>query len=124
MQRKKRLSEDDAFQIALRDHPDLRKAFENDTLPEEMTDEEGNAWNPRVHLQLHAVVERQIANDEPKGVAEIAGQLEHAGVDRHEIRHIIAQPLAEQMWYMMKEGSVFDEKLYLLQLEEALEQCR
>ena len=52
--------------IAVRDHPDLRRALESGSLPEELTDEQGNAWNPRVHLTMHAIVERQIANDDPQ----------------------------------------------------------
>ena len=44
--RQQKLSEDEAFEIAFRDHPELRKAFETGTMPEEITDEEGDAWNP------------------------------------------------------------------------------
>ena len=53
------------MEIALRDHPELRRGFETDALPEQLTDDTGNVWNPRVHLTLHATTERQIANDEP-----------------------------------------------------------
>lgn len=116
----KHLSEDEAIEIALRDHPELREGWMNGTLPQELTDDSGNVWSPRMHISLHAIVERQIANDEPRGVADIAQQLAESGVDRHEIRHIIAQPLAEQIWQVMHEGHAFDADLYLSELEEAI----
>jgi len=37
-----KLTEDQAWEIALRDHPDLRGALESDSLPEELVDEQGN----------------------------------------------------------------------------------
>ncbi len=114
------LNEDEAWEIAVRDHPDLRRALESDSLPEELVDEQGNAWNPRVHLTMHAIVERQIASDEPQGVNAIAQQLANAGVSRHEVRHIIGQAVSTQMWYMMKEGCPFDEERYLGELHELL----
>lgn len=114
------LTEDQAWEIALRDHPDLRRALESDSLPEELADEQGNVWNPRAHLTLHAIIERQIANDEPAGVSAIAEQLTKGGVPRHEIRHIICQPMSAQMWYMMKEGCPFDDERYLRELHEIL----
>ena len=120
MEQKKQLSEDEAFQIALDDHPDLRKRWLKDKLPDEMIDDQGNAWSPRMHLQIHAIVERQIANDEPRRIAVIARQLAEAGVDRHEIRHFLAQPVTSQMWHIMKEGRLYDEEQHLRELRKIL----
>lgn len=120
MPEKKPLTEDEAFEIALNDHPDLRKRFLKGKLPDEMFDDQGNAWNPRLHLDIHAIIERQIANDEPRGIAEIARQLAEAGVDRHEIRHLLAQPATNQMWHMMKEGRPYDEEQHLRELRKIL----
>lgn len=111
--KKKELSEEEAFEIALEDHPEYRRAFLKDKLPEEVVDEEGNAMNPRAHLEMHAVVERQLASDNPPGVAAIAQELRDLRVSRHNIRHAIAGILSEEMWHMMKENRVFDEKRYL-----------
>ena len=74
MSRKKRkkLSEDAAWEIALKEHPEWRK----DALPEEIIGEDGEPMSPRLHLQMHAVVERQLATDDPKGVVAIAALFE------------------------------------------------
>ena len=116
-----KLTEDQAWEIAVRDHPDLRRALESDSLPEELVDDQGNAWSPRLHLTTHAIVERQIANDDPRGVATISKQLANAGVSHHEIRHIMGQAVSTQMWYMMQEGCPFDEERYMRDLHELLE---
>lgn len=124
MPEKEAMSEDQAWEIALNDHPEFRKALEKGTLPEEMTDENGDLMNPRLHLTLHAIVERQIATDDPPGVAAIARQLEKLRVPPHEIRHAIARPVSEEMWHMMKEGHVFDEQKYLKELGEIVRSYR
>ena len=80
--------------------------------------------SPQLHLTTHTIVERQLAADEPKGVAAIARQLAELGLSRHEIRHEIGQAVAGQMWYMMKEGCVFDEERYLHELREIVESNR
>ena len=117
MPREHELSEDEAWEIALKDHPEFQRAMDEDTLPDEIVDEDGNVTNPRLHLTLHAMVERQISADEPPGVAAIARALAQRGVSHHEIRHAIGRPLTEQIWYMQKEGCPFDDDRYLHQLQ-------
>ena len=75
---------------------------------------------------MHVITrhERQIANDEPQGVAEIARKLEELGVSRHEVRHEIGQPLASQMWHMLQEGCTFDEERYMAELREIVARKR
>ena len=80
--------------------------------------------SPRAHLHIHAVVERQLAADEPNGVVAIAHELEQLGVSRHDVRHEIGAVLAEHMWYMTKEGCPFDEGRYLAELREIVESHR
>jgi hypothetical protein len=118
------LSEDEAWEIALNDHPEYRDGIEGGTLPEEVLDERGELMNPRLHLTLHTIVEKQLAADEPKGMAEIARELAALGVSRHNIRHAIATPLVEQLWAMQTEGAQFDEVEYLAQLREIVDSYR
>jgi hypothetical protein len=125
MPRKKReLSEDAAWEIALRDHPEYRKAWKKGELPDEIVGEDGEPVSPHLHLQMHAVVERQLAADEPAGVAAIAEQLEQLGLSPHDIRHEIGCAVASQMWSMLNEGCAFDEKGYLAELREIVESHR
>ncbi len=116
------MTESEAFQIALGDHPELRDLFLSDSLPEEMLDDDGNVWNPRSHLDLHAVIERQIAMDEPRGIVGVAAQLEELKIDHHEIRHLIAGPLSEQIWHMLQEKRPFNERQYLRQLRAIVQE--
>ena len=120
----RQLSEDEAWEIALNDHPEYREAIEDETLPEEILNESGELMNPRLHLTLHTIVEKQLAADEPKGVAEIARELAARAVSRHNIRHLIATPLAEQLWAMQVEGAQFDEHEYLAQLRDIVDSYR
>jgi hypothetical protein len=122
--KKRELTEDAALDIALRDHPEWRKAWQKDELPEEIVGEDGKPMSPQLHLQMHAVVERQLAADDPKGVVAIAAQLEQLGFSQHDIRHEIGCVVANHMWYVMQEGCVFDENRYLADLREIVESHR
>jgi len=122
--KKRKLSEDEAFEIALRDHPQWQQALENDELPDEMIGEDGQNMNPRAHLQIHAVVERQIAHNEPRGVVAVAQELARLGLSRHDIRHEIGNVLTEHIWYMTNEGCPFDEGRYIAELREVVRSHR
>ena len=122
--KKREMTEDAALEIALRDHPEWRRAWERGELADEITGEDGQPMSPRAHLHIHAVVERQLAADEPKGVRAIARELEQLGVSRHDVRHEIGAVIAEHMWYMTKEGCPFDEGRYLAELRKIVESYR
>lgn len=118
------LSEDEAWEISLNEHPEFRRAWEEGRLPEEVVDEDGEVVNPKLHLSMHATVERQLSADDPKGVAEIARALEELGLSRHQIRHEMGRSVATQMWYMLQEGCDFDEQQYLSELRRIVDSYR
>ena len=122
--KKKKITEDVALEMALRDHPEWRRAWERGELADEIIGKDGQPMNPGTHLHIHAVVERQLAADEPNGVLAIAHELEQLGVSRHDVRHEIGAVIAEHMWYMMKEGCPFDEVRYLAELRKIVESYR
>ena len=125
MSKKKReLSEDAAWRTALKDHPQWQDAWQNDDLPDEIVGEDGEPMSPRLHLEMHAIVERQLAADDPEGVGAIAAELEQLGLSRHDVRHEIGRVLAQHMWRVIKEGCEFDAKGYLVQLREIVESHR
>ncbi len=121
MSEKRMMSEDEAYTIALNDHPQWRQQLEDETLPDEIMGDDGEPMSPRMHLTIHAIVERQLSADEPEGVVEIAEQLEQLNFSRHEIRHEIGRAVVNQMWCMQKEGCEFDEGRYLAELKEIVE---
>jgi hypothetical protein len=122
--KKRELSEDEAWEIAIRNHPAWRRAWDNDTLPDEIIGENGEPMNPRMHLSVHVIVEKQLAADEPQGVVAIARELEQLGFSPHDIRHEIGRVLAEHMWYILKEKRVFDAARYMADLRKAVESHR
>jgi hypothetical protein len=118
--KRKQLSEEQAFEIALADHPEWREDWENDTLPEEIEGEDGEPMNPRMHLMIHVIVERQLAADEPAGIVEVGRRLAEHGVSRHDIRHEIGRAFIEQFWQMQQYGAAFDEDQYMDDLEDII----
>lgn len=122
--KKREMTEDAALEIALRDHPEWRRAWDRDESSDEITDEDGQPMSPRLHLHMHAVVERQLAADEPQGVLAIARELEQLRMSRHDVRHVIGAVIAEHMWYVTKEGCPFDEARYLADLRKIVKSHR
>jgi len=103
------LSEDDAMELAWQMHPDLDKLRLKDRLPDELIDDQGNLWSPTMHIQMHTIVERQLANGEPKGIAELAIRFEQEGIlDSHEIRHALASAVGDELWRASQEGTLFE----------------
>lgn len=121
---KREVPEDTALEIALRDHPEWRRAWDPGELLDEVVGEDGQPISPQAHLHIHAAVERQLAADEPKGVAAVASELQQLGVSQHDVRHEIGAVIAEHMWYMTKEGCQFDEGRYLAELRKIIESHR
>ncbi len=114
------LSEDEAYEITLDNHPDLKAMERMGTLPEELLDENIGIWNPRMHLTLHAAIEQQLASNEPKGIVEMAIRFEREKkLCAHEIKHVIIAALTEQVWTMQHDNVPFDEKLYFIDIEAA-----
>ena len=120
-QRRTILSEGEAIWIALRNHPQWGRQWEDGTLPEEIVADDGQPMNPHTHIVIHSIVERQLVADNPAGVATIAQQLGQLGLSRHDVRHEISRAMANQMWYMSKEGCPFDRERYLADLREIVE---
>ena len=80
--------------------------------------------SPQLHLTIHAVVENQLAANEPKGVASIAKELEELGLSQHDIRHEIGRAVATQIWQGLKEQQSFDEGQYFSELRDIVKSHR
>jgi Domain of unknown function (DUF1841) len=118
------LSEHAARDIALKYHPEWRRAMKKGGLPAQLIGDNGEFINQELHLTIHTIVERQLASDAPQGVVAIARQLEQLGLSQHDIRHEIGRAVASQLWYLLQEGSVFDEPRYLAELQALVESHR
>jgi hypothetical protein len=114
------LSEAEAYEIALDNHPDLKAMERAGMLPEKLLDQHEGPWSPRLHLELHAVVERQLATDQPKGIVELAIQFEREKkLCAHEVKHVIVAALTEQIWNMQHEHLPFNEEQYFIDVGAA-----
>ena len=114
------MSEDEAREIALENHPDLKEMELAGTLPDRMLDENDGVWSPRMHIAMHTVIERQLACNEPAGIVELAIKFEGEGkLCAHEIKHVIAAALVEQIWAMQHTQVAFDEEQYFVDIEAA-----
>jgi len=98
------ISEDEAFEKALRMHPQYMN------LPEDQ--EEVNGVNLYLHLYIHATIERQLTSDELPVVKEVFTELMKKGLTRHQAIHVIGEPLVKQMFDILKKNKPFDAKVY------------
>lgn len=110
----------DADEIVLQMHPDFLAFHESGRqLPEEATNEDGDLWSPRMHLGMHSAVESQLVRNQPEGIFSMACEMEKEGrIGSHQIRHAIADVLAQMIWSMQKEDKLFDDDLYLREIPE------
>ncbi|MGA2925751.1 MAG: DUF1841 family protein [Solirubrobacteraceae bacterium] len=89
------LADPDLRAIAIRgEHPQFEQA-----LAEGHEEIEGNdgPMNPRLHLAVHEVVATQLWDNSPPEAWDTAVRLLDAGYDRHEILHMLAGPMIEQI---------------------------
>lgn len=63
--------------------------------------------NPPPHLKMHEIVATQLWDDSPPELWDTAARLRDAAYERHEILHMLARPVSEQIW-----GALHDERPY------------
>ena len=63
--------------------------------------------NPRLHLAMHEIVATQLWDDSPPEVWDTAVRLLEAGYEQHEVLHMLAGPVVDQVW-----GALHDERAY------------
>ena len=79
----------------LAEHPEYRAYWEDPGhLGEEANDQ---GVNPYLHVQIHSMVESQIALDHPREVRHGLDRLLRAGMARHEAVHRIGEVLVRSM---------------------------
>jgi hypothetical protein len=99
------LSDPDLRSVVIRhQHPELDEALRDGHTEIELSD---GPMNPRLHLELHGIVATQLWDDSPPEVSDTAVRLLDAGYARHEILHMLAGPMVEQIW-----GALHDERPY------------
>ncbi len=80
-------------------------------------------WHPELpnvyaHAALHAVVENQVALNEPPVVAATLERLQKQGLTRHDALHAIAYVLFQQMGGVLEGGKPFSQSRYSSKLKK------
>jgi hypothetical protein len=93
--------EDAVSYQAMLDHPEYRDIWEHAA---ELGDREVvvEGANPFMHISLHSVVERQLADNNPPETSQALFRLTRGGLDRHEAIHRIATLVSEMIWETLK----------------------
>lgn len=103
--------EDATMAQALLDHAEYHHIWNQ--LPElEDQDIEIDGVNPLLHVNIHSVVENQIAAGDPSSVVHALRRLMRQGLPRHEAIHRIGAILIQEIWEIMADNRPFDAQGY------------
>ena len=107
-------NEDDRYFFILAEHPELIPAIRDDLDEIEM---HGRTMNPRLHLTMHQVVTNQLWDNDPPEVWLTVRRLTGLGYKRHDILHMIASAVSDEVWYSLKENTPADPSDYIKKLD-------
>ncbi|HEX9124393.1 MAG TPA: DUF1841 family protein [Actinomycetota bacterium] len=96
------------------EHPALEKALENDLDDVRVG---GHDVNPRLHLALHEAIANQLWEDDPPEVWQTAKRLLGLGYERHEVLHMLASAMAQELWQALREEKPHDHARHVRSLQ-------
>jgi hypothetical protein len=95
-------------------HPEFAEALRGDD--DVIVD--GELVNPRLHTAMHQVVANQLLADEPPETWQTVQRLARLGYDWHNIMHMIASLVTEDVYWALKESRRPDPAAYARRLAE------
>ena len=95
-------------------HPEFEDALRNE---EEMV-VGGEPFSPRPHITLHQIVASQLLADNPPETWQTVQRLATLGYDWHNIMHMIARLVSDDIYGAMSEHRPFDPRDYTRRLSE------
>jgi Domain of unknown function (DUF1841) len=95
-------------------HPELAAALE--TEGDVVVD--GEHINPRLHVAMHQVVANQLLAEDPPETWETVQRLAGLGYDWHNVMHMIASLVIEDIHWALKEHRQRDPAVYVRRLRE------
>jgi hypothetical protein len=69
---------------------------------------DGEAFSPRPHLTMHQIVASQLLADDPPETWQTVQRLAGMGYDWHNIMHMIARVISDDVYQVLKEGQQID----------------
>ena len=77
---------------------------------------DGQPVSVRLHVMVHEIVANQLVDDDPAEVLQTARRLLVAGYDRHEVLHMLASVVADQILTVVAGGEGYECELHLASL--------
>ena len=87
------------------EHPELHRALESGRQEIHIG---GETLNPTLHIAMHEVVANQLWDDNPPEVWRTAQRLVAAGYERHEVLHMLASVVANDVFDILKTETPHD----------------
>jgi hypothetical protein len=106
--------EDELMLLLEAQHAELADAL--DSGDEVIVD--GEAFSPRLHLAMHQIVANQLLADDPPETWQAVQRLAGLGYDWHNIMHMIARLVSNDVYQAINDGQQFDAVDYVRRLEQ------
>ena len=74
----------------------------------EQTTVDGEPFSPRLHLTMHQIVASQLLADDPPETWQTVQRLAGMGYDWHNVMHMIARVISDDVYQVLKEGQQID----------------
>ena len=78
----------------------------------------GEPMSPRLHVTMHQIVVNQVMSDDPPEVWQTVQRLDRLGYDWHNIMHMIAALVSDDIYRTMAEHQTVDPADYARRLAE------
>jgi uncharacterized protein DUF1841 len=104
-----RADEDDRLLLLKAAHPELDTGEETVVIG-------GEEMNPRLHLVMHEIVAKQLADLDPPEVWETAQRLRRLGYRQHEILHMLGAAMSGEIWRAMHDQREYDREAHIAAL--------
>jgi hypothetical protein len=105
--------EDELALLIEAQHAELADALEG---AEEVT-VDGEPFNPRLHVAMHQIVANQLLADDPRDTWRTVQRLADLGYDWHNVMHMIASLVSEDVHRALTEHSAVDPRDYARRLD-------
>ncbi len=100
---------------AMREHPEYPELWPRlDTLTDEEI--ESGGVNPLLHVQVHAIIDAQVAEGNPVEAGAAIEALTRRGLSRHEAVHSVANEFMGELFYVLRDDRPFDMQSYVRKL--------
>lgn len=78
----------------------------------------GEPFSPRLHVAMHQIVANQLLADDPPETWQTVQRLAALGYDWHNIMHMIAAVVSDDVYHALKQGRPFSPGGYTRRLHE------